>query len=334
MGRLQKSKLVLALTLASTVVVTSAAAQTPAPSDPKANGAAPASGGDAPAHFARALELYQEQDYAGALVEFRRAHELAPSYKMLFNIGQVCYQLNDYACAMRSFETYLREGGSAVSSERKAEVEKEIAKLRARVGHLEIVTNVPGAEVSIDDVVVGKTPLAQSVVVSTGKRRVSATKEGYTPVSRIVEVAGTDSSRVELVFTAGNGAAIVPDKKYESRFNTITWIGLGVTAAFAATSAVTGVIALNADDDLKNQRFAAGQGPTQEMKDTQDKAQTFALVSDIALGLSVASLVGTVVYTLVHKPKEIKETEEKPAAAKAKVNVALTGTGAMLQGSF
>lgn len=297
--------------------------------------ATPAGGGDATTHFQRALELYQEQDFAGALVEFRRAYELNPTYKLYYNIGQVCYQLTDYACALSNFENYLKEGGASVSSERRAEVERELSKLRLRVGHLEVVTNIPGVEISVDDVVVGKTPLPSSIVVSTGKRRISGTHEGYAPVSRIVEVAGTDSARVELVFAKAGEATAAAPVQYESRWNTISWIGLGVTAAFGVTSAVTGIVALNASDELKNQTFADGRGPSSEMESNRDRAETFALVSDIALGLSAATLVGTLIYTFVHKPRPIEQPPAEPQqSGKPKVDVSFTGAGAMLKGSF
>src|SRR5262245_48943462 len=109
----------LRLMLASTVVVAGADAwaQQPAPAASAPTSSPPAAvGGDATAHFQRALELYQEQDFPGALVEFRRAYELNPSYKLFYNIGQVCYQLTDYACALKNFESYLKEGAGSVSS--------------------------------------------------------------------------------------------------------------------------------------------------------------------------------------------------------------------------
>lgn len=312
------------LMLAGALFAQNATAQTTPP-------ATDAGGTDAAAHYQRALELYQEQDFAGALVEFRRAYELNPSYKMQYNIGQVCYQLNDYACALRSFEQYLKEGGGSVSTERKTEVDKELSKLRLRVGKLEIVTNIAGVEVSVDDVGVGTTPLSTSVVVSTGKRRISGTHAGYAPVSRIVEVAGSDSSRVELVFTNADGSAnAAAAPQYESRFNTLTWIGLGATAAFAGATAVTGLVSLNADNDLKDMRYTQGTGPSQDMKDTQDRAKLFAVVSDVFLGASIVTLAGTLVYTFVHKPKLVEKTP--PPAAK--LDFRFTGTGAALGGTF
>jgi hypothetical protein len=43
---------------------------------------------DAEAHFHRNVDLYKDSDYGGALVEFQRAYDLAPNYRVLFNLGQ------------------------------------------------------------------------------------------------------------------------------------------------------------------------------------------------------------------------------------------------------
>src|SRR5215813_11224181 len=41
------------------------------------------------AHFSRGLELYDEGDLRAALFEFTRAQEIAPNYKLFYNIA-VC----------------------------------------------------------------------------------------------------------------------------------------------------------------------------------------------------------------------------------------------------
>ena len=66
---------------------------------------------DAQRRFQRGIELYKESDFDAALVEFKRAYELVPSYKILYNLGQVSYQRHDYASALRYFRQYLEEGG-------------------------------------------------------------------------------------------------------------------------------------------------------------------------------------------------------------------------------
>ncbi len=114
-------------------------------------------------HFARGLARYHEGDFGGALVEFQRAYDVAPSFRILFNLGQTAYELRDYAGAVTAFTRYLTEGADRVPQERRAEVEKSLRDLDQRVGRVEISTNVPGAELSIDGVHVGTSPLSSPV---------------------------------------------------------------------------------------------------------------------------------------------------------------------------
>ena len=65
-------------------------------------------------HHRRGLELYDEGDFRLALVEFERAYSVGHNFKILFNIGQVHFQLNGYAKARLALEQYLKEGGAAV----------------------------------------------------------------------------------------------------------------------------------------------------------------------------------------------------------------------------
>jgi tetratricopeptide (TPR) repeat protein len=118
---------------------------------------------EAQRRFEQGKELYEENDFRGALIEFRRAYQLAPNFKLLYTIAQVYYQLQDYAAALQTFEKYLADGGREVPAARKTEVERELERLKTRVARVELTTNVAGAEVSVDDVDIGTTPLSKPV---------------------------------------------------------------------------------------------------------------------------------------------------------------------------
>jgi hypothetical protein len=287
---------------------------------------------EAIARFKRGLELYGDQDYAGARVEFRRAYELSPNYRVLFNIGQVCFQLNDYACALGSFEKYLAEGGEEIASERRAEVQRDIDKLQTRVGRLEIVTNVPDVDVSVDDVYIGRTPLEQSLIVSTGKRRIAASKPGRISVVKIVDVAGTDSLRIALDLPDANPPPIAeappPPPPTPSRWTTLSWVGVGTAAALGVASGVTGVMALNKSGDLNEQRFAGDQ-PDADIRSKQDSVQTLATLSTVFLVASVATLGTTLVWTFTRDPKAEPQQAKKPG-----VRAAVGPLGLSLHGDF
>ena len=92
-------------------------------------------------HFDRGVAMYGEADYRAALVEFRKAYEIAPNAAVLYNLGQTYYQLQNYAAALTAFERYLADSGESPSHE--AEVKGAIKTLKSRVGKLLVATNLP-----------------------------------------------------------------------------------------------------------------------------------------------------------------------------------------------
>src|ERR1044071_8621580 len=127
---------------------------------------------EAKSHFQSGAALYDGNDLRGALVEFQRAYELAPSYKILFNIAQVEMELQDHAGAFKAYTRYVKEGGPDIAPARLAQVNAEIERLRGRIGFLAIQTSA-GASVFVDDLQVGYAPLPEPVAVNAGRHRVT-----------------------------------------------------------------------------------------------------------------------------------------------------------------
>jgi hypothetical protein len=175
-------KITLAIVLA---ILTSSARAQPNPMD------------EARTHFKNATELYDANNFRGALVEFKRAYELSPSYKILFNIGQVEMELQDYAEALKAYTRYLREGGPDVPPDRVAQLNAEIERVKGRVGYVVVQTGA-GAEVLVDEVSVGYAPLPEPVPVNTGPHHVTVRSSGREPINRDVDVAGKQQVTVAI----------------------------------------------------------------------------------------------------------------------------------------
>ena len=172
---------------------------------------------DAQRRFQRGVELYKEGDFGGAFVEFKRAYDLVPSYKILYNLGQVSYQRHDYASALRYFRQYLGEGDAAISVDRQREVAAEITKLAPRVGSVEVQALEEGVEVLVDDVLMGTTPIG-TVIVNVGRRKVDLVARGGEHATRVVEVAGGEIVRVTFPRLAPQPtAAAVPAEPAPTR---------------------------------------------------------------------------------------------------------------------
>jgi tetratricopeptide (TPR) repeat protein len=163
---------------------------------------------DAAKHFQIGVSLYGEADYRAALVEFERAYSLAPNVAVLYNVGEAQYQLQEYAGALSTFERYLAQ--TSANDFRRGEVEQTLGILRSRVGHLSVVTDPTGADVTVDDQPAGRTPLAQTIAVSVGHRKVTLSMADRAPLTRYVDVAGGDTVVVNAALPPAAFAALEP----------------------------------------------------------------------------------------------------------------------------
>lgn len=248
------------------------------------------------ARFAAGVALFREADYRGALVEFRRAYELSNNYRTLFNIGQTEFELQDYAGALRSFEKYLREGGSEIEPERRSAVEADIKKLQGRVAKLEIKSNTAGAEVTVDDVVVGVTPLAGPLVVSAGRRKVTVRKGAQLPVTQLVDIAGGDSTKVnlDLAVVAPQPSATPSAAPRTAPSHTGLWVSLTATGVLTAGALVTGVLAYQSKNDT-NEKLSRRGVSASEVESAHAKTGSLALATDVAGGAAIVMGVVSII---------------------------------------
>lgn len=288
-----------------------------APPAPAGDSAAAAKPGDmkeeAIQRYQRGMELYDEKDYQAALTEFRKAYELSPTYKLLYKIGQVCYRLQDYACALKNFEQYLVEG-TDLPAERRKEVMEEVNLLRNQVGKLDIIVNVPGAAVTVDDVAIGNSPLEGPISVSVGKRKIAASKTGRAPTSMVVEVAGGETKKVNIDLLVLKGETRTVITEVPSKWTVWSWVGVGAAGALAAGATVTGLLANKASDDLKDIKFV-GTEPSKEAEDKQSSVKNLALTTDILATAAVVTFGMTLVLTYARPtPVPTSTTTEKKEA--------------------
>jgi tetratricopeptide (TPR) repeat protein len=260
-------------------------------------------------HHRRGLELFDEGDLKLALVEFERAYALAPGYKLLFNIGQVYFQLNAYAKARTTLERYLREGGDQLPPQRREAVERDLATLRTRTAYLTIHTNVPGAEITIDEVPIGKAPL-DKLLVDAGPRRIVVSAPGRTSRVESVALAGGDERTLEvsLVETRPQQVVVAPPAR-ESPLRVdgpalAGWISTGVLALGAIG---TGIAAEQASStyDAKLKRPVSGsvEAAQSDLDRQRSLLQGLALTTDILIGATLVAGGVSTYLTLREKPK-------------------------------
>ena len=302
------------------------AATSAAPGNPSAPGTAAAAGqpeaqpspevlAEAKQRFDRGYELYEEGDYPLALIEFNRAYELVSNYRVLYNIGQVCIQLGKYADARRALEEYVGKGGDQLSAERRTAVNKDLVMLGRRTAFLTIGANIENAEVLVDDVSVGKTPLGPALLMDAGVHRVTLRRPGYLPKTEDVTLAGGDnkSIAVTLELQPEEKQTIVVREREVVDDSAQTWMiaGWATTGALVAGAIVTGMMGKNEASELDQLRGADARDYTdlgQRIDDTKKNASTLFLASDVMTG--AALIVGGLSLWITLDPPE----PERPAS--------------------
>jgi hypothetical protein len=147
--------------------------------------------------FDRGLTLFNQQDNEGALAEFERAYELMPHPMVLFNMGLVLSSAGRAVKAVDVFDKLLANP-TGLDAARLARARDERAHQAALIGEISVTTSVEGANLEVDGLDAGKTPLAAPLRVTSGTHVVAALAPGYAPLRKQVTVAGR--ARVDVPF--------------------------------------------------------------------------------------------------------------------------------------
>jgi hypothetical protein len=134
-------------------------------------------------------ELFDRGDFKGALSQFEAAYAKTRSWKLLIYIGVAQNRANRYCDALASLQQYLERGGDAVSAGERASVEQELKTIHALRAQVEVkVKGPPGATITVDGRVRGKTPLGRLLCLEVGERTISASLSGFTTAKKKLKV--------------------------------------------------------------------------------------------------------------------------------------------------
>lgn len=325
----------LTMTLSSTAVTRMSWAQSakPAPSATPPPAATEAVLEEAKRRYGQGIRFYQDGDYRLAANEFERAYKLSNSYKILYNIGQVHLQLNNYARAVDSLERYLVEGGSEIPEARRREIERDIKNYQSRTARLTVEANVAGADVLVDDIPVGVTPIGRPLRLEVGTHRLTISKEKLVPASKLVSLAASEEAKIVVELKEESRPSVVVVNNVGASANAkkpYLWVPWAATGALAAGTLVSGLIASQQLNDLSNLRDSS-TATRAKLDNAERQASTAAIVTDI-LGASTVAAAGLSLYLTFRK----SPAETKAAPLPAGPTLSLRGgfSHVALQGTF
>jgi hypothetical protein len=278
-------------------------------------------------HFQQGVELYNEGDFRGALVEFKKAYGIWPRANVLYDIGQTEYQLLDYASALRTMERYLAETGPTAAH--RSEVENTVEILRGRVGKVTVTADANDCDVSVDDQPAGTTPLPQPLTVSVGARKLAIVCSGRPAQSRRVEVAAGETVRIEFKLPAPAPAALhlatnatppIDHHALTRKAMITTWAITGVLALGTVGLGTATLIEQGRLETLK-QTFPV----TRDVLSNQSSLVSGLSIASDALGVVALAAGGVAAYYTIKYDREKREK---------RINLSWTGGGVLVNGTF
>lgn len=304
--------------------------------------------GSASEHFSRGVSFYKSGSLDAALAEFNRAYELRPDHRVLFNIGQVHSEKQDWVSALRAFRLYLVEGGDEVPPDRAAAVRELIKDAQGRVSSVTISANVARAEILVDGVVAGAVPSSTPVLVNAGIREIVVRAEAHRAQSRRVTLAGGEEKTLSFVLEpllAGTASedASSPDGPRAPRrrgLSTGAWLAFGGAAVLAGGAVTTAFLTRQAQLDFSDQ-LEQVPGDRARIDDERARLRLWAGVTD-GLAIAAVACAGVGLYLALTPARTDKSPERAPGGHSqpprqpplASVDAIFTGTGIVVRGAF
>ena len=253
---------------------------------------------DAERLYYEGVSAVEEGDYRVALRAFRASYDLHPAADALYNVGICLQTLDDAPGAANAFREYLERFGGGLSEQDRAEIDGYLVDLLPQVGRLEIRSPEAGAAVAIDGTEIGSTPLGEWFAVDAGRHAVVVTKEGFSPVSTVVQVGAGEVVPVDAALASGG-------EEGSGGLGPWFWVCTGLAGAATVTLAVTGGLTLKYKDD-----YMAGGSTDRGLYDTAFALRT---TTDVFLGVALAAAAAAVLVLVLDGSEE--RAEEGSAGA-------------------
>jgi hypothetical protein len=154
-----------------------------------------------------AVQLKQDGDramdalrYDDALAAYQKAYALSKDPPLLYNQARAFQALGDYASALEYLERFEADAPPAIKA-RVPDLKGLEVELQGKVATLILTCNTPGAEVVLQDKVIGITPLPGPYRTTAGHVTLAVHADKYQPFKRDLDltVGGPVSVVVELV---------------------------------------------------------------------------------------------------------------------------------------
>lgn len=170
--------------------------------------------------YADGVSLYKAGKFEDARAAFLQAYALKREPIILLNLGQSELRSGHPEDAGNHLQQFLHDATSA-TAQQKADAQQGIADAKKKSGYIIVLSDVIGAELSVDGKPIGKSPLLDPYFVNPGKRTIVATYQGKSSTVAVdakigsataatVNVGAPPATTTPTAATTGPSAAATP----------------------------------------------------------------------------------------------------------------------------
>lgn len=314
--------------IAACLLANAASAQEAVANDPRYEGA-----------ISEAVAEFSAGHWAEARALFTEAHRLNPNARTLRGLGMTAFELRNYVEARQMLTQALSSDANPLTDDLRQKTQALLDRTNAFVG-LYRVEAPAGTMVAVD------TQPAQfdsegHLVMNSGKHTLDVILPGGERQSRKVDVRGGEVGT--LVFEPGAGEVATPEEAAAASQTPSTgpvmavqssgpgigpWLVMGGGGVLIAASVVTGILALNAQGDLKD-KCKDNFCNDADLKSTRDRANTMKVTTDV-LWITGAVAAGVGLTWLILG----SDSESDSAANSPSLQLAAGPTSMTLKGQF
>jgi hypothetical protein len=190
------------------------------------------------AAFDQANKLYDQGKYPQAEASYLEAWKLKKSFDVAGNLGNLEADMNKNRQAAEFLAYAIREFPAGGRPQLRDALIKRLGEVQAKVATLRVKVNKPGAEIFVDNVSVGLSPIDYDLYVDPGTHTVEARLEGYPPGTATVTIGKGKGSQVgvTLVQKSANMAVIVAGASVAGAAVVVGGVFLGLMASKSSSA--------------------------------------------------------------------------------------------------
>lgn len=299
------------------------------------------------AQFRAGVNYLKDPDgarYEEAYRAFKAAYADSPSWKILGNLGLAAMKLERDGEAIDAFDKYLKQGGSSVDEVERAQMQRDLQTLQASVVTVKL-TAPKGTHLTDERVPVNGRDVVNeyqspdgkfSLGLRPGRHRITAELTGHKKNVWEVDATAGSSHTHTFVLVPANAETgpkgpgpVTPATRRERPVPTLVWVGLGVSGALLAGSAVTGVLASGKRSDFDAKNDGSDPGAADKLKSDGERLN---LITDGLLAGGV--VVGAISVVALLTRSEVEVPAKDQARFHIGPAVARQGGGLWMSGAF